>query len=812
MHVFMPLYFRAPLGGLQAHVRAQALALCRAGHRCTVMCKPGPFAEDLLKLDVPVLTTTFEDVGASVSAAEQAGPYDLVHAHPFVSRQVGHEIARRQAIPFVLTVHGMYTDNLERYADDVDAVIAVSPAIRDFLVAKAACPAARFVILPNGVDMQTFRPDGSDHTAPPLPAGWQGRLDDRRILLVTRLDRDKQFILDVVQETWRHQRESRASDLVWLVAGDGSERDMMEAAARQLDAAAGRKVVGFLGWQDAPSLAALYNWAHLAIAPGRSALEAMACARAVIAVGSKAYVGLIDGSTALSGAYQNFGGVGSRHDDYPSRAMYRDLDRVVYDDHALAELGDLGRSLCAALFDQHELDAHLLRLYDVVVRAKPRTATRGAWWRPLATGCAGFSQPDRPGMLSAAWHSGVGQDRAISVSSHGRLLVRCALDEGGKFYVRSGAVGLDHPPSDPQAWAMQAEGRYRFELCAALDGDVNVQAWVIQYDAARRLERSVLRLRSGENRMEVRASPATTAFRLAFRFAGTGTVELGPLLVFHWTGEPQAAGSPESPRRNTQARPFHEYDGENLVFIVGPPRSGTTWLLQLLACHPDVVAADVDNLDARINDRRTLETNIFNDTRPFTDNQIRSKFHRLSCRHSGTVVVEKTPIHLLYMDRIRRVFPKAAFVLALRDGRDAVTSLVHVGTSQDSWWSGAPATVKAATKLWTRYADAAVSCLRGTTPPVVRYEALLRNTHAELQRLLEIVGLSTSHIGAQVEACRGGRNIPIPGVFRRGEAGEWRAFFRECDLQTFAEIAGAAQVALGYEVGWTLPSRGGQDE
>src|SRR5215212_1014119 len=31
-----------------------------------------------------------------------------------------------------------------------------------------------------------------------------------------------------------------------------------------------------------------------------------------------------------------------------------------------------------------------------------------------------------------------------------------------------------------------------------------------------------------------------------------------------------------------------EYDGHDLLFIVGCPRSGTTWLQRLLAGHPDV--------------------------------------------------------------------------------------------------------------------------------------------------------------------------------------------------------------------------------
>ena len=45
MHVFIPVHFHAPLGGLQAHVIAQLRAVHRAGGRVTVMAPDGPFAD-----------------------------------------------------------------------------------------------------------------------------------------------------------------------------------------------------------------------------------------------------------------------------------------------------------------------------------------------------------------------------------------------------------------------------------------------------------------------------------------------------------------------------------------------------------------------------------------------------------------------------------------------------------------------------------------------------------------------------------------------------------------------------------------------
>jgi len=385
--------------------------------------------------------------------------------------------------------------------------------------------------------------------------------------------------------------------------------------------------------------------------------------------------------------------------------------------------------------------------------------------------------------------------------SSGRLRAQFNVPGGEWFYLQSDRAGFGSPPTDPGSWRMDPDGRYRFTVpLSVLDGSPRIVLWVIEYDAEHRLRHSVLNLTQGINRLELVSSSRTTCFRLLFRFAGSGTVELGPVAMAE-RRQPRSAAAPcdVTLTRARQILDFHAYQGENLVFVVGPPRSGTTWLLNLLAAHPDVVAATVDNLGARINDRKTLETNVFNENRPFTDAQIKWKFHLLSQGEPGKVIVEKTPVHLLYLDRIRRVFPKAAIVLTERDGRDVVASLVRVGRDRSAWWQGAPDTVEEAAKLWGEYAEAALECERTQSPYRARYEEFLENATDCLTDLLAQLGLSTGYVQAQVEACRDGKNIPIPGVFREGGTGGWRKLFTPGDVAAFKSIAGDLLVRLGYE-------------
>ena len=537
MHVFTPVLFNAPLGGLQSHVRAQAQALLSAGHQCTVMCKPGPFADSLRKLPIQVLETTFENLEGSGEQARRAGKYDLVHAHPFRSRIVGLEVARAQCIPFIVTFHGTYAESLPSYVEDTDLLIAVSAAIRDYLVENVNCPPEQIVVVPNGVDTNLFRPAdvnwGDIRSRVPDLAEFRPRPHERRVFFVSRMDRDKRFVLDVVKQCWEDLARHLAFDIAWWVAGDGALRGELEGFAAQINQAAGRQLITFLGWQDEPTLSALYNACHLAIAPGRSALESMACGTPVIAIGSKGYVGLIDSQAALAGLYGNFGGFGQKREGYAPGSMFHDIDRVIYDDHLLSGMGRLSHAVVDAFFQQAHLDQTILQLYEFVCALTPRNAQPAAEYTLAARPALSFSTATSPDELSASWSYPAGPSRSVKVSDDGGLLVRWVLSAGEKFYVQSDSHAFARPPRQPEAWQMMPRHTYAFHVPARfVEGAPEVKMWVIEYDRTRRLRHSVVALRESRNRLIVKASGTTCCFRIALRFSGSGSLVLGPIQLF----------------------------------------------------------------------------------------------------------------------------------------------------------------------------------------------------------------------------------------------------------------------------------------
>lgn len=756
MHVFIPVHFHAPLGGLQAHVIAQLRAVHRAGGRVTVMAPPGPFADMVLAEGAHFVISSDAPVHAEAqrAIAEAKEPFDLVHAHPFRARQVGLEVARHVGVPFLLTLHSLYNDQLPSYADSVDSVIVVSNAIRDRLLAENAILPERIVVIPNGVDTERFTVARKR-----MPA-----LERRRVLVASRLDRDKLFILDALCATWRRLAECRAFDIEWTIAGEGAERVRLEQAAAELEKRAGQPLVRFLGWLTEDELPAAYADADLCIAPGRCALEAMASGTATIALGSKGYVGLIDKPTAFAGAYSNFGGVG-QDSSGAGQALFHDLDRVIYDRGELERLGHVGRDLVTAFFDQGDADDRMLRLYSLVRSTGPLSKDLGEVWA------------DEPGVAppwkDAIWYcaeAGVGLKRDLL--SDGSLKVQSALEPSDKAYLRMGKQPFRR--AGDRAPKIAPDARYALNCDASsVAGRAALQLWWIEYDArGRRLKHDRQELHAGRNRLEVTTHARAARVRIALRVSEAGSAVVGSL-----TTERKASRviGPPALRRRSATDDETAYRGENLVFVFGSPRSGTTWVLRLLSEHPRVVTATEANLGIETEKRATLETNIFNQDRPFTDAQIRRRFHRLSLKNVGRMIVEKTPIHLLFADRIREVFPEAAFVLVDRDPRDIVSSLVSVGRDPNAWWKGAPDTVPAAIRLWRRYAKAAQRVRQLHNPWAVAYENLNGDPVGQLSALLAVLGLEIDAVDEIVDAAAGGKGIPIAGVYREGRVGAWRS-------------------------------------
>lgn len=244
------------------------------------------------------------------------------------------------------------------------------------------------------------------------------------------------------------------------------------------------------------------------------------------------------------------------------------------------------------------------------------------------------------------------------------------------------------------------------------------------------------------------------------------------------------------------------------LFVVGSPRSGTTWLQLLLAQHEEVATGKETQLFThyvkRLSDRwqeelreaevattngltRVLSPEEFQDAiRAFCD-QVFSKLREN--RPDARFVLEKSPEHSLHAQEILNAYPSSWFLHIIRDPRAVSNSFRHAAVK---WWTWAPSGPIETTRRWRSnvLAGEAISTL---TPRYkeVRYEDLVERGDQTLLEIFEWMGLDAdlAFCRAALAACEieklkeGSRGAPQPwktgeepeGFFRSGEKDSWRA-------------------------------------
>ena len=172
-----------------------------------------------------------------------------------------------------------------------------------------------------------------------------------------------------------------------------------------------------------------------------------------------------------------------------------------------------------------------------------------------------------------------------------------------------------------------------------------------------------------------------------------------------------------------------------MPFIVGAPRSGTTLLRFMLDSHPDIAIPPETGflaqaaLKPNAGPREFVQHLESFDTWPDFHLERESLLDRLSrmptfdlsdayrafyaayaARFSKPRYGDKTPIYAFHMQKIQELFPEAAFIHIIRDGRDAALSL------EKQWFSPGKG-MAAQAKMWSDFVGAA----RASAKHVSRY-------------------------------------------------------------------------------------------
>ena len=187
-------------------------------------------------------------------------------------------IARLTRAKLIVQMHGIEAwprpSSLHRAAvEAADLVLCVSRFTRARVLGWAAIAPERLVVLPNTVGAAFTPGDGSA-----LRAAW-GLQDKRVLLTVGRMDSRERYkgherVIAAIPEL-----VAAGHDVVYLVVGEGDDRERLEARAREAGLA---DRVRFMGSVELPKLIEIYRAADLFVMPstgegfGIAFLEAMA--------------------------------------------------------------------------------------------------------------------------------------------------------------------------------------------------------------------------------------------------------------------------------------------------------------------------------------------------------------------------------------------------------------------------------------------------------------------------------------------------------------------------------------------------------
>ncbi len=285
------------------------------------------------------------------------------------------------------------------------------------------------------------------------------------------------------------------------------------------------------------------------------------------------------------------------------------------------------------------------------------------------------------------------------------------------------------------------------------------------------------------------------------------------------------------------------------IFIVGCPRSGTSWITTMLQRHPLAIGTAESHaystvagpfLERRLRGdagwRRVLTRYDLMASRPWGVGLQRYVDRRTLCRlirearveHGGAdleaataviggcfdhffarqggtpahALVEKTPQHLFYAERLLSRFPEARLIEVVRDGRDVCVSLEDM--ARRHFWP--PPDRQRQVETWLRYVRAgrALAAREDLADRVltVRFEAALAAPADTLARLFAFAGLRAEpalveRIVAESAFARAPRTGP-GRPRRKGTVGDWRHQFTAAEVQLFERLAGDTARALGY--------------
>ncbi len=200
------------------------------------------------------------------------------------------------------------------------------------------------------------------------------------------------------------------------------------------------------------------------------------------------------------------------------------------------------------------------------------------------------------------------------------------------------------------------------------------------------------------------------------------------------------------------------------IFIMGIPRSGTTWVWGMLTSHPNIISLTREDFDPNkpsvINGKRiTSETGAFvNFDKKFASKIIKNKIKK----NRNKIIIEKTPSHALHIEAILNEFPNAKIIYILRDPRAVISSMLN-----SNFFKFAES-VEDACNQYEKYITIYRNFKNNPSLLTVKYEKLIDDPIKEMTRVLNFIGADARYINKIIKENHQKTKVHLPGVLRKG--------------------------------------------
>jgi Tfp pilus assembly protein PilF len=253
------------------------------------------------------------------------------------------------------------------------------------------------------------------------------------------------------------------------------------------------------------------------------------------------------------------------------------------------------------------------------------------------------------------------------------------------------------------------------------------------------------------------------------------------------------------------------------ALLCGHPRSGTTLLEQVLDAHPDILATDETSILlgeaygslSRGFPENTPTVEILESASISALQQSRAEYFRLTESFSGKTIgnrllIDKNPAMDVHIPSVTRIFPEAAFLVAIRDPRDICLScfMLPLPPGQLS----APYLNLEGTALQYASVMGFSRAIRSKLPSPqmeVRYEDVVGDLEGASRRVLSFLGVEWNpevlrfddHAKTKLLRCAIDEAVAKP-IFT-SSVGRWRHYQKY--LEPYLEHLGPFIKAFGYD-------------